>query len=64
MAIATWLNNHEIKRNLRDNTRTKTFTNSSAQRMITNPVYIKKIAYGRNLARIHNGNTFSNLQQQ
>lgn len=43
MAIVTWLNNHGIKRNLRGNTRTKTFTNSSVQRMIINPVYIERL---------------------
>lgn len=48
---SSWLNNHGIKRNLRGNTCTKTFTNSSVQRMITNPVYIEKIAHGRNSHR-------------
>lgn len=47
MAIATWLNNHGIKKKPRGNARMDTFSSGTVQRMITNPVYIGKIAYGR-----------------
>lgn len=47
MAIAAWLNNHGVRKDARGNATMETFGNTTIARMIVNPVYVGKIAYGR-----------------
>lgn len=55
MAIAAWLNNHGVRKDARGNATMETFGNTTVARMIVNPVYVGKIAYGRRRTEVIEG---------
>lgn len=55
MAIAAWLNNHGVRKDARGNATMETFGNTTIARMIVNPVYVGKIAYGRRRTEVIEG---------
>ena len=55
MAIASWLNRHGVTKAARGNATMETFGNTTIARMVVNPVYIGKIAYGRRRTEVIEG---------